>query len=77
MPKAPCLVCHTVKIILKSGISLTRELWQEAAELMKNGNKEEMKYQVSTIAEFARDPEYTRYASLEKYDFIREAVHGK
>ena len=31
---------------------------------------------ISTIAEFVRNPAYTQYVNLEEYDFMKEAVYG-
>lgn len=49
------------------------DLWQDAAELMKKGDKAKMKRQVSTLSDFIRNPSYTQYINLEKYGFMRES----
>ncbi|MFC1917395.1 hypothetical protein ACFLXH_01925 [Chloroflexota bacterium] len=52
------------------------DLWKNAAELMKTGDKAKMARQIETLSEFIRDASYTQYISLEKYGFMEEAVHG-
>ena len=52
-----------------------QEVWRDAAELMKNGNKEEMRRQIDIISDFVRNPSYTQYVNLKKYDFMKEAVY--
>lgn len=52
------------------------DLWQDAAELMKNGDKARMNRQVNTLSDFIRNPSYTQYINLEKYGFMRGAVYG-
>lgn len=52
------------------------DLWQDAAELMKKGDKAKMKHQVSTLSDFIRNPSYTQYINLDKYGFMRGGVYG-
>jgi len=77
MQGAPYLFCPYYEDYNKIREITNQELWQDAAELMKNGNKEEMKHQVATLVDFIKDPSYTQYVNLEKYDFMKEAVYGK
>jgi len=76
MQGAPYLFCPYYEDYNKIRKITNQELWQDAAELMKNGNKEEMKHQVSVLSDFIRDPSYTQYLNLEKYAFMKEAVYG-
>jgi hypothetical protein len=53
------------------------EMLQDIASLMKDGDKSEMKRQVSIISDFLNNPSYTQFVNLDKYDFMREVIHGK
>ena len=52
-------------------------MWHDTANLMKNGNKDEMRRQIGVITGFLNNPSYTQYIDLEKYNFVQEAVYGK
>lgn len=52
------------------------DLWRDAAELMKNGDRANMKRQTSTVSDFIKDRSYTQFVNLEKYGFMRGTVYG-
>ena len=52
------------------------DLWRDAAELMRNADKETMRRQVDVLAEFIRNPDYTQYINMDKYEFMRGVVYG-
>lgn len=52
------------------------DLWRDTAELMKNGDRKNMKRQMNTVADFIEDRSHTQFINLEKYSFMRGAVYG-
>jgi len=50
------------------------DLWGDAAELIRNGDKAEMQRQVGIISDFINNPSYTQFINLDKYDFMRGGV---
>jgi len=50
-----------------------QDLWQDAAELMRNGDRANMRRQVETLSDFVRNPSCTQYINLDKYGFMRGA----
>lgn len=76
MQGAPYLFCPYYEDYNKIREMRFNTMWHDAAELMKNGDKDEMKQQVKTLCDFINNPSYTQYINLEKYDFMRKAVYG-
>ena len=72
MQRAPYLLCPYYNYRQIKEIRAD-DLWRDAIELMKNGDKVKMKQQIGALSDFVRDPSYTHYIDLEKYDFMREA----
>lgn len=76
MQGAPYLFCPYYEDYNKIREMRFDTMWQDAAQLMKNGDKAEMKRQVKTLCDFINNPSYTQYINLEKYGFMRKAVYG-
>ena len=51
-------------------------IWQEAAELMRTGDRQAMDRRIRVLSEFFRNRAWTQYIDLDKYPFMKGAIEG-